>query len=63
MARRDLIGLFGAVLSVAWPLPAPAQKPEKVSLVGILSDERPLVAAGTFEPFAQGLRDLGPTPA
>ena len=58
MGRRDLIGLLGAV-SVACALSAHAQKPAKVSLVGILSDERPLVAAETFEPLAQGLRDLG----
>jgi len=30
-----------------------------VPRVGILSDESPQVGAKTFEPFAQGLRDLG----
>jgi hypothetical protein len=58
MGRRALIGLLGAV-SVACAFSAHAQKPAKVSLVGILSDERLLVAAETFEPLAQGLRDLG----
>ena len=47
------LGLF------AWSLSADAQQPARVAQVGILSDESPLLAAKTFEPFAQGLRDLG----
>jgi putative ABC transport system substrate-binding protein len=47
------LGLF------AWSLTAGAQALTKITLIGILSDESPLVGAKTFEPFAQGLRDLG----
>jgi putative tryptophan/tyrosine transport system substrate-binding protein len=44
---------------LAWSLSARAQQPAKVPLIGILSDETPTLAAKSFEPFAQGLRDLG----
>jgi hypothetical protein len=47
------LGLF------AWTLSAGAQQPAKIARVGILSDESPSLGATTFEPFAQGLRDLG----
>ena len=47
------LGVFG------WSLSAGAQQPTRVPLVGILSDESSSLAAETFEPFAQGLRDLG----
>jgi hypothetical protein len=36
---------------------ADAQQPTKK--IGILSDETPALAAKFFEPFEQGLRDLG----
>jgi len=42
---------------VAWSPSADAQQPAKI--VSILSDESPSLGAITFEPFAQGLRDLG----
>jgi putative tryptophan/tyrosine transport system substrate-binding protein len=48
-----LFGLF------PWPPSADAQQAVKIPLVGILSDESPSLEAKTFEPFAQGLRDLG----
>ena len=47
------LGLLACSLSVA------GQQPTKVPRVGILSDESHLVAAKTFEPFAEGLRALG----
>jgi putative ABC transport system substrate-binding protein len=48
--------LFGLFLR---PPSADAQQAVKIPLVGILSDESPSLGAKTFEPFAQGLRDLG----
>jgi putative tryptophan/tyrosine transport system substrate-binding protein len=57
MRRRDFITLLGGA-AVAWPLPADAQQPTGVRRVGILSDESSTLAT-SFEPFAQGLRDLG----
>jgi putative ABC transport system substrate-binding protein len=47
------LGLFGVSLS------AGAQQATKVARVAILSDETPSLGAKSFEPFAQGLRDLG----
>jgi putative ABC transport system substrate-binding protein len=44
---------------LAWSLSAHAQQPAKVPIIGILSDETPTLAAKSFEPFGQGLRDLG----
>jgi putative ABC transport system substrate-binding protein len=43
----------------AGPFSADAQQPTKVPLLGILSDESPALGATSFEPLAQGLRDLG----
>jgi putative tryptophan/tyrosine transport system substrate-binding protein len=43
----------------AWSLSAGAQQPTKVPHIGILSDESPVLAAKSLQPFAQGLRDLG----
>ena len=47
------LGLF------AWALAADAQQPTKIPRVAVLSDETPALAAKFFEPFAQGLSDLG----
>jgi hypothetical protein len=47
-----IFGLF------AWSPLAGAQQPPKVPIVAILSDEIRLQEM-SFEPFAQGLRDLG----
>jgi len=47
------LGLLACSLSAA------GQQPTKVPRVGILSDESHLVAAKTFEAFAEGLRALG----
>src|SRR5215469_1742483 len=57
MRRREFMILLGAA-AVAWPLAGRAQQPPHVSRVGILSDESRALATA-FEPFAQGLRDLG----
>jgi putative tryptophan/tyrosine transport system substrate-binding protein len=53
LAVAFLLGLFG------WWLPASAQQPAKVPRIAILSDETSSLAVKFFEPFAQGLRDLG----
>jgi putative tryptophan/tyrosine transport system substrate-binding protein len=46
-----------ALALFAWSFSAHAQRPMKVALVGILSDEnRPRM--GSFEPFVEGVRDL-----
>jgi putative ABC transport system substrate-binding protein len=47
------LGLF------AWSPSADGQQPTKIPRVGILSDESPTLGAKTFEPFMQGLRELG----
>jgi putative tryptophan/tyrosine transport system substrate-binding protein len=54
MRRREIMALF---LAAASPLAVRAEPPV-VPLVGILSDETPS-RAQSFEPFVQGLRDLG----
>jgi putative tryptophan/tyrosine transport system substrate-binding protein len=44
----------------AWSRSAGAQQQAvKIPLIGILSDETPSLGAKFFQPFAQGLRDLG----
>jgi len=58
MGRARLIAALALGL-FAWSLSAGAQQPGKVPRLGILSDESPSLGAKTFEPFAQGLRDLG----
>jgi ABC-type uncharacterized transport system substrate-binding protein len=47
-----------ALALFAWSLSADAQRPTRVPLVGILSDEG-ISFEVSFGPFAQGLRDLG----
>ena len=42
----------------AWSLSAEAQQPTRIPRIGILSDEIGLLQT-SFEPFAQGMRDLG----
>jgi putative ABC transport system substrate-binding protein len=44
---------------LAVPLAARAQQPTKVPTVGYLSDESGSLGFASFEPLAQGLRDLG----
>ena len=44
---------------LAAPLAAHAQQPTKVARVGYLSDESSSLGFASFEPIAQGLRDLG----
>src|ERR1700730_7801695 len=58
MRRRDFIKVTGSA-AAAWPLAARGQQPARVPRIGILSDWTPLEAARFFEPFVQGLRDLG----
>jgi putative ABC transport system substrate-binding protein len=48
-----VLGLF------AWWLAAHAQQQTKVPRIGILSDESSSLGAKSFEPFAQGLQELG----
>jgi putative ABC transport system substrate-binding protein len=55
--RREFIALLSG--AAASSPAARAQQPARIPRVGILSDESPSLAAKTFEPFAQGLRDLG----
>jgi putative ABC transport system substrate-binding protein len=56
MRRRDLIALLGS--AAALPVAARAQ-PANLQRVGILSDESASLAAITFRPFSQRLRELG----
>jgi putative ABC transport system substrate-binding protein len=48
-----------ALCAFAWSLAALAQQPARVARVASLSDESPSLGATTFQPFVQGLRDLG----
>jgi putative ABC transport system substrate-binding protein len=57
MKRREFIAMLG--MAAAMSPGARAQQPTKLPRVGILSDETPSLAAKFFEPFVQGLRDLG----
>jgi len=54
---RSVVALALGLL--AWSFSADAQQPTKVPQVSILSDESPSLGAKSFEPFAQGLQDLG----
>jgi putative tryptophan/tyrosine transport system substrate-binding protein len=58
MRRRNFITILSSA-AAAWPLAARGQQPARVPRIGILSDWTPLEAARFFEPFVQGLRDLG----
>src|SRR5262245_27891977 len=56
--RREFMTFLGGA-AIASPIGALAQQTTNVPRVGILSDESPWVGAESFEPFAQGLRELG----
>jgi putative ABC transport system substrate-binding protein len=56
MRRREFIALLAS--AAASPATVRAQQAAKVPRIGILSDER-RSRAESFEPFAQGLRELG----
>jgi len=58
MNRRRLLQTASVSL-LAIPLTAGAQPPTKVARVGYLSDEPRSLGGRSFEPIAQGLRDLG----
>ena len=58
MRRREFMTFLGGA-AIASPIGALAQQTTNVPRVGILSDESPSVGAESFEPFAQGLRELG----
>jgi putative tryptophan/tyrosine transport system substrate-binding protein len=56
MRRREFTALIGT--SVVWPFAAHAQKPAKVSRIGVLSPAASETAA-TLTAFRERLRDLG----
>ena len=56
LTRLAVALVFGVF---AWSSSAWTQQPRKIPLIAILSDESPSPGAKSFEPFAQGLRDLG----
>jgi len=58
IVQTRLIAAIAAAL-FAWSCSADAQQSAKVARVGILSDESSVAGTKSFEPFAQGLRDLG----
>jgi len=58
MIRRTWLIVAVACAFFVWSPSADAQQPMKVPRIGILSDESRALAT-SFEPFAQGLRDLG----
>jgi ABC-type uncharacterized transport system substrate-binding protein len=57
VGRLELIAAV-ALGVFAWSLSAEAQQPTRVPSIGILSDEFGSLAT-SFDPFAQGMRDLG----
>ena len=58
MRRREFITLLGGA-SVAWPLAARAQQPNKIPRIGFLSPFSPSDTVLWDQAFQQGLRDLG----
>ena len=63
MRRREFLSLVGGV-SLAWPLAARAQQPERTRRIGILSPGRPELPDPTFamlSAFLHGLHELGYT--
>jgi ABC-type uncharacterized transport system substrate-binding protein len=62
MRRRDVITLLGgAASSVAWPLAARAQQPERIRRIGVLSPfaQSDLLAQANLKAFRQALQKLG----
>lgn len=59
MRRREFIALFGA--AAVWPLPAHAQQPAKIRLIGYLDYGGGISPSGGFAPFhdAYRRRDCG----
>jgi putative ABC transport system substrate-binding protein len=60
--RRDFIWLIGsAAASLAWPLAAPAQQPDRVRRIGVLIpyDESDAQSRSRVAAFEQGLEKLG----
>jgi putative tryptophan/tyrosine transport system substrate-binding protein len=60
MRRRDFIKVIGG--TVAWPLTARAQQPQRVKRIGMLfalAEDDPLVQDTQLRPFREALRALG----
>ena len=55
--RREFIGLLGG--ATAWPLAARAQQPKKIPRLCFLTFDPGTAQSNRFNPFFQGLRDLG----
>ena len=60
LKRREFIMLLGGA-AAAWPLAAPAQQPERMRLVGVLSNipEDDAAMKARFAAFGQELEGLG----
>jgi putative tryptophan/tyrosine transport system substrate-binding protein len=58
MSRKIVCLAVGALL-FALSLPAQAQGPKKIPLIGILDSGTPSASSGRIEAFRQGLRQLG----
>jgi len=54
-----LVNFFVSALLLLFALPAVAQQPEKIPLIGYLSSASPSGALFRTEPFRQGLREVG----
>jgi putative ABC transport system substrate-binding protein len=60
MSRGRIRSIAAVALGLlACSVSAVAQQSGKLARVGVLSDESPSLGAKSFEPFAQGLQDLG----
>src|SRR5258706_7532659 len=58
--RREFVSLLGGA-TVAWPLVALAQKPDRMRRIGVLMslDENDIEGKAQLSGFTQGLADLG----